>query len=65
MGREDNELFIWANFSRLRSFIRASCSRLRSSVHHVVADAKLGPPGKLFVLKIFSGFIGFCRVSVM
>ena len=34
-------------------------------VHHVVVDVKLGPQEKLFVLTIFSGFIGLCRVSIM
>ena len=49
----------------LELFIRASCSRLRSFVHHVVVDVKLGPQEKLFVLTIFSGFVGLCRVSIM
>ena len=43
----------------------ASSSRLSSFVHHVVVDVKLGPQEKLFVLTIFSGFIGLCRLSVM
>ena len=49
----------------LELFIRASCSRLRSFVHHVVVDVKLGPQEKLFVPTIFSGFIELCRVSMM
>ena len=43
----------------------ASSSRLSSFVHHVVVDVKLGPLEKLFVLTIFNGFIGLCRVSIM
>ena len=43
----------------------ASCSSLSSFVHHVVVDVKLGPQEILFVLTIFSGFIGLCRVSIM
>ena len=43
----------------------ASSNRLSSFVHHVVVDVKLGPQEKLFVLTIFSGFIGLCRVSIM
>ena len=46
-------------------FIRASCTLLRSFVHHVVVDVNLDPQEKLFVLIIFSGFIGLCRVSIM
>ena len=34
-------------------------------MHHVVVDVKLGPLEKLFVLTIFNGFIGLCRVSIM
>ena len=30
-----------------------------------IVDVKLGPQEKLFVLTIFSGFIGLCRVSIM
>ena len=52
------------NFA-LELFIRASCSRLRSLVQHVVVDVKLGPQEKLFVPAIFSGFIGLRRVSIM
>ena len=31
----------------LELFIRATCSRLRSFVHHVVVDEKLGPQEKI------------------
>ena len=34
-------------------------------VHHVVRDVKLDAQEKLFVLTIFSGFIGLCRVSII
>ena len=37
-------------------FIRASCSRLRSLLHHIVGDVKLGVQEKLFVLMKLSGF---------
>ena len=30
-----------------------------------IVDVKLGPQEKLFVLTIFSAFIGLCRVSIM
>ena len=43
----------------------ASSSRLSSFVHHVVRDVKFDAQEKLFVLTIFSRFIGLCRVSVM
>ena len=43
----------------------ASSGRLSSFVHHVVVNVKLDPPEKLFLLTIFSGFIGLCRVSIM
>ena len=43
----------------------ASSGRLSSFVHHVVVNVKLDPQEKLFVLTIFSGFIGLCRVSIM
>ena len=49
-----SELFIWA-----------SCSRLRSFVHHVAADIKLDAQEKLFVLTTFSRLLGSCRVSIM
>ena len=45
--------------------VRASSSRLRSFVHHVVGDVKLDAQEKLFTLTTFSGFIGLCRVSIM
>ena len=43
-------------------FIRASCSRLRSFVHHVMRDVKLDAQEKLFVLTTFSRFIGLSSV---
>ena len=46
-------------------FIRVSCSRLRSFVHHVVVDVRFSLQEKLFVLTIFSGFIGLCRASII
>ena len=39
-----------------REFIRASCSRFRSFLHHVIGDVKLDAQEKLFVLTTFSGF---------
>ena len=49
----------------LELIIRASCSRLRLFVDHVVGDMKLDAQEKLSVLTTFSGFIGLCRVSIM
>ena len=46
-------------------FTRASCSHLRSFVHHVVRDVKLNAQEKLFVLATFNSFIGLCRVSLI
>ena len=42
-----------------------SSSRLRSFVHQVLGDVKLGAQEQLFVLTTFSKFIGLCRVSKM
>ena len=43
-------------FSKL--FIRASCSRPRSFVHHIVGDVKFDTQEKMFVLMKLRGFIG-------
>ena len=43
-------------FSEL--FIRASYSRLRSFVHHIVGDVKFDTQEKMFVLMKLRGFIG-------
>ena len=49
----------------LELFIRESCSRLRSFIHHVVRDVKLDAQEKQFVLMTFNRFIGLCRVSLV
>ena len=51
--------------SVLELFIRASCCRLRSFVHHVVRDVKLDAQEKWFVLMTFGRLIGLCRVSLL
>ena len=49
----------------LELFIQASCTRLRSFVHHLVSDVKLDAQEKRFVLTTFSRFIGLCRVILV